>query len=304
MLVDSPPGSPTPWRKVLYERQPYPDNYVGASFLEDLRKNVNVTLYSRQAAVLAAGPVLQQLSSVVLVALAFTWLDEGMLQPEPLLATIAVTTTLGYLWLLLDSTNLSSGGWQQQLTADLRLAAVFLVFGYGLSPLLATLTDSVSTDSVYALAASAMALHLATHDYGARAACVSAAVSLNAGLFGALCLASRLPSTLHVFAFLTLAAQLLALLPPVRAHVRRRCGRLALLAAAVTQAGAALLLLGRLSGTAAALLTAGYLLVCPLLPLLYVRLQKYKDNIYGPWDEAIVEDTRRTIRRDDLLRED
>ena len=181
---------------------------------------------------------------------------------------------------------------------------MFLVFGYGLSPLLATLTDSVSTDTVYALAAAAMALHLATHEYGTRAACVSAAVSLNAGLFGALCLASRLPSTLHVFAFLTLAAQLLALLPPLRAHVRRRCGRSALLAASVLQAAAALLLLARLSGVAAALLTVGYLLVCPLLPLLYVRVQRYKDNIYGPWDEAILEDTRQTIRRDDRLREE
>ena len=28
-----------PWRKILYEIQDYPDNYVDESFLEQLRKN-------------------------------------------------------------------------------------------------------------------------------------------------------------------------------------------------------------------------------------------------------------------------
>ena len=27
------------WRKILYERQDYPDNYVDASFLEEMKKN-------------------------------------------------------------------------------------------------------------------------------------------------------------------------------------------------------------------------------------------------------------------------
>jgi phosphatidylinositol glycan class C protein len=28
-----------PWRKVLYEEQDYPDNYVDKSFLEEMKKN-------------------------------------------------------------------------------------------------------------------------------------------------------------------------------------------------------------------------------------------------------------------------
>lgn len=27
------------WRKILYEEQDYPDNYVDASFLDEMRKN-------------------------------------------------------------------------------------------------------------------------------------------------------------------------------------------------------------------------------------------------------------------------
>ena len=33
-----------PWRKILYERQDYPDNYVDASFLEEMKKNGTIFL--------------------------------------------------------------------------------------------------------------------------------------------------------------------------------------------------------------------------------------------------------------------
>ena len=31
-----------PWKKILYEEQDYPDNYVDGSFLDELRKNGNI----------------------------------------------------------------------------------------------------------------------------------------------------------------------------------------------------------------------------------------------------------------------
>ena len=30
-----------PWKKILYEEQDYPDNYVDESFLDELKKNGN-----------------------------------------------------------------------------------------------------------------------------------------------------------------------------------------------------------------------------------------------------------------------
>ncbi len=30
-----------PWRKILYEKQDYPDNFIGPGFLQDLKKNGN-----------------------------------------------------------------------------------------------------------------------------------------------------------------------------------------------------------------------------------------------------------------------
>ena len=39
------------WQKVLYERQPFPDNYVDRRFLEELRKNIHARKYQYWAVV-------------------------------------------------------------------------------------------------------------------------------------------------------------------------------------------------------------------------------------------------------------
>uniref|UniRef100_A0A3B1J365 Phosphatidylinositol glycan anchor biosynthesis, class C n=1 Tax=Astyanax mexicanus TaxID=7994 RepID=A0A3B1J365_ASTMX len=66
MGADSGPGAPpaVPWRKVLYERQPYPDNYVDRRFLEELQRNIGVHQYRYWAVVREAGLAAQQVSCV------------------------------------------------------------------------------------------------------------------------------------------------------------------------------------------------------------------------------------------------
>lgn len=49
------------WRKVLYERQPFPDNYVDRRFLEELQKNIYVRRYSYWTVVFESAVVIQQL---------------------------------------------------------------------------------------------------------------------------------------------------------------------------------------------------------------------------------------------------
>ncbi|XP_067830200.1 phosphatidylinositol N-acetylglucosaminyltransferase subunit C isoform X1 [Heptranchias perlo] len=73
MRADLEPAAPGPapsesryrrgrWKKVLYERQPFPDNYVDGSFLEELRKNIYVRQYQFWSVVCESGMVVQQLS--------------------------------------------------------------------------------------------------------------------------------------------------------------------------------------------------------------------------------------------------
>ena len=52
---------------------------------------------------------------------------------------------------------------------DMRTAVIFLTFGAGLSPILMTLTDTISTDTIYAMTAAMLLANLLFHDYGAGA---------------------------------------------------------------------------------------------------------------------------------------
>merc|ERR1719471_2295205 len=73
----------------------------------------------------------------------------------------------------------------------IKTSTLFIVTGYALSPVLYTLTDTISTDSIHSMAASSFLLHLLTADYGISAPVVSWQLSLNAAVFSSVCLASR-----------------------------------------------------------------------------------------------------------------
>lgn len=66
------------WKKVLYERQPFPDNYVDRRFLEELRKNIYARKYQYWAVVFESSVVVQQLCSVCVFVCVFVCVHELM----------------------------------------------------------------------------------------------------------------------------------------------------------------------------------------------------------------------------------
>lgn len=52
----------------------------------------------------------------------------------------------------------------------MKTALTFLAFGFGLSPVLMTLTETISTDTIYAMTTCMLLANLLFHDYGANAA--------------------------------------------------------------------------------------------------------------------------------------
>jgi len=116
--------------------------------------------------------------------------------------------------------------------------------------------------------------------------------SLNAALFAAVLLASRLESNEQVFGFVFLAIELFAFFPLARHLARRRSTTLHLLVA-----------LGLVVAATSALAAAPEhrpLLVMYLMAVMFVSLvcpvwlqhiHKYKFTIQGPWDVASVEGT-------------
>lgn len=283
------------WQKVLYERQPFPDNYVDRRFLEELRKNVHARKYQYWAVVFESSVVVQQLCSVCVFVVIWWYLDEGLLAPHWLLGTGLASSLVGYV--LFDAIDGGEGRRQSGRSrwADLKSALVFTAFTYGFSPVLKTLTESVSTDTVYAMAVSMLLGHLIFFDYGANAAIVSSTLSLNMAIFASVCLASRLPRALHAFIMVTFAIQIFALWPMLQRKLKARTPRsyvgVTLLFALA--AGAGLL---SVSAVGAILFALLLLLISGLCPFYLIRLQLFKENIHGPWDEAeIKEDLSRFL---------
>lgn len=318
MGPDSAPGQTVPWRKVLWEPQPYPDNYVDDHFLEELRRNEGIRQYRYWAVVKEAGFVGQQMSSVAIfltlwlymeqvrpcvlwyfgssafrVNCVFCSLFKGLLAPGTLLWSSLVCALLGYglHQVLTPQTELCSH--PRTHLADLQSAAIFLSFTFGFSPVLKTLTESVSTDTVYAMSAVMLLAHLVAFPYAQPSP--PGSLSLNAALFASVCLASRLPGSLHTFAMLSCALLVFALWPCLLQRLRENApGHFPGACVGVCIGGVGGL--GSQSVGGALLLFLALASVTFLCPLLLVRLQRHKDNIHGPWDEAeIHEDLSRLL---------
>ncbi|RZC36754.1 GPI2 domain containing protein [Asbolus verrucosus] len=166
-----------------------------------------------------------------------------------------------------------------------------MVFGHLFSPVLHTLTDTISTDTIYTMTFFMMLVHLIFFDYGISAAIVSNSLSLSAAIFASICLASRLSSAYHAFILIAVAIEFFVLFPLLRNKVKKSVyitGLLFVFDMYILMKGSNLFM------TLFILTTVFINIVCPILFVIY---QKHKSNIYGPWDEAIVHDT------DDVINE-
>ncbi|XP_078073744.1 phosphatidylinositol N-acetylglucosaminyltransferase subunit C [Mustelus asterias] len=286
---------PPRWKKVLYERQPFPDNFVDGSFLEELRKNIYVRQYQFWTVVRESTVVTQQLSSVCVFVVLWWYMDQDSLSPHRLFTSGLIISLFGYL--MFDTIDSGEGRNHSGQTrwADLKSTVVFVAFTYGFSPVLKTLTESISTDTIYAMSVFMLLGHLIFFDYGATAAIVSSTLSLNMAIFASVCLASRLPSSLHAFVTVTLAIEVFALWPMFQKKLKAITPR-CYLAVSVVFTLATVLGVLTISVTGAVLFALLLLAVTFLCPHYLIKLQSSKDNIHGPWDEAeIKEDLSRFL---------
>ncbi|XP_052788271.1 phosphatidylinositol N-acetylglucosaminyltransferase subunit C-like [Mya arenaria] len=277
----------TKWKKILYEDQGVPDHYVDESFLDELKKNLYTRTYDYWAVVNESGVIVQQLCSVCMFVLVFLFMDSHVLQPEILVFISASLTLLGYLtntWLI----------WQRRVQTqrtfleDMKTVLIFAGFSYCLSPVLLSLTETIATDTIYAMTAVMLIANLLCHDYGADAQMVSGVLSLNAGLFASVCLASRLHTTLHAFATVTFAVEIFALWPALRRNLRQSI-QSSHIAMTTVMTLLTLATMTCISIPATVLMCIAIVFITFVCPMLLISLQTYKNNIHGPWDEAVIQ---------------
>ena len=184
----------------------------------------------------------------------------------------------------------------QQRLATAKSALLIYCALLGLSPILKSLTKSTTSDSIWAMSCWLMIINIFCFDYGsggpAGATKFPASLSTNAALMASTVLASRLPSTTHVFSLTLFSIEVFGLFPVFRRHLRHISwsGHIVLTATLVASAGAGVGIILR-GGWAAAILGVlvgglGTALVMGGCSWWLIGLQKYKNVVTGPWDPA------------------
>ncbi|KAM7192351.1 Phosphatidylinositol N-acetylglucosaminyltransferase domain containing protein [Rhypophila sp. PSN 637] len=187
-------------------------------------------------------------------------------------------------------------------------SAVLIYFTLlGLSPILKSLTRSTSSDSIWAMSFWLLAINIFFFDYSGSWApglhkFPVASLSTNAALMASTVLASRLPSTGQVFSLTLFSIEVFGLFPVFRRAARLRSWRyhVILTTLLVMGAGGGVgMILGAPEEAHAGFPLpwknglVGIVVGCLIAALAMggcswwlIGLQKYKNEIYGPWDPA------------------
>ncbi|XP_011495941.1 PREDICTED: phosphatidylinositol N-acetylglucosaminyltransferase subunit C [Ceratosolen solmsi marchali] len=268
----------TNWKKNLYENYGLPDNYTDVSFLEELRKNIKPHSVTVKEAINLGASISIQFSIVILFVIVFIWLNNDWATPNTIFIISTILTIIGYLKYILKSCKML-----ERVSKDLRTVLIFLAFGYILSPVLKTLTETISTDTIYAMTIFMFLIHLIFSKYGSTNVSLSESLSITSSIFGSLMLTSRLSTPSHAFSLLTVAVQCFVLLPFLLSKLHNKIFISNILAFGT------LYLLCNISATLSYVFVSMLILVHFICPLWYIKCQRYKENIYGPWDEAVVD---------------
>lgn len=274
-----------PWKKNLYENQEYEDNYTDESFLKDLKKNYNLQEYKLIDCIKGITIVNQEISAVTLFLIIFFYLYENTVLPQKLLFGSFALTSIGYLIHITSDFNRLNN-----VIEDSKTVVTVLLFGYVFSPLLHTLTDSISTDTIFSTTFIILFLHLLLHDYGVDGFLVSKTISLNCGIFASICLASRLSTPFHAFVLLVISVEVFVLKPLLFEKIWKPPMLIPIIAITVFY-------LTEISQLILIVYLTTLFFINFLCPLIFQRLHNHKSIIQGPWDEALIESDDDSIKK-------
>lgn len=267
-----------PWKRILYENQHYKDNYYDPNtFLNQLKVVVNESnkfqtffQYIKDASILVT-----QLSIVALFLTTYKLLLYKYIAFSQLVQLNFII--LFFCCFVIYHIEKSSEQVYQQLKIFI-ISAICLRIA---SPIIITLTHSFSLDTIHALAITFSALHLVFHDY--LDSSHENNLSLNAAIFSAIILASRLSEIDIVVAFITLALVSFSLLPKANKLLHSKNRYLSLLLTIflwiVTSCS-----IYRLGMTLLAVYEIIILLFWIIGPVLLSKMQSLKRAFSGPWD--------------------
>eukprot|EP00158_Paraphelidium_tribonemae_P003206 Partr_v1_DN25954_c0_g1_i8_m68552 putative phosphatidylinositol glycan anchor biosynthesis, class C len=284
--VVQPRGKETRWRKLLYVKQDFPDNHVDETFLEEMVKNANVRWYDYWTLVRDSAVITQHMSTIVIFTAVFVQVYDSTLSIHALILVANALTLLGYVfWEMVLSKALSLPRYTRVKT--LKGTILFFTTLLGLSPILKTLTQDTSDDTIWALTFCFFFINMLFHDYSSTHPDIkyTGSLSTNAAIFSSVLLASRLNSNTEVFGLMMFAIDMFALFPIFRRAVRNFSPALTIALSVLLVSVTIVVLLG----TSLALVTIYAFLnlfITFACPFWLIWIQRYKNEIRGPWDEA------------------
>ncbi|CAD5165757.1 phosphatidylinositol N-acetylglucosaminyltransferase subunit C-like [Musa acuminata AAA Group] len=280
------------WKKVAYGgMQPgYDDNYTDESFLEEMVMNANVVKRDLWKVMQDSVSITQYICIVALVVSVWAHTLSLNIDEISLLKLDVGLLALGFSILLITTSQLSV-----QLLSRYFLNISFFICGlYILAPIYHTLTRSMSSDSIVALTVSLLIIHLFLHDYSGstirppgalKNPNLASNISLNASIVASVLVASRLPSRLHVFAIMLFSLQIFLFAPLITFCIKKYSNRVHL-GFSFALMSMTLSVVYQLHGMLFVLLLGLLLFISVVCPYWLIRIQEYKFEINGPWDEA------------------
>jgi len=152
-----------------------------------------------------------------------------------------------------------------------------------------SLARTISGDTIVGCIAALLVAHLYLYDYGfvnSATDSLQGSISLFAAVFSSVLAASRLVQRKQVFVHILFSLEMYLLSPFLRRFLCRTHSAIHVATTALMGLGAALLL-AALSAVAASAFCAASLFITFACPMWLMRIQKYKQKINGPWDEAV-----------------
>lgn len=274
-----------PWRRECFSSQPYPDNYIDETFLQQLNDNEMSSIQQKMTVAevfFNTSTVVQQISlvAIFLVVSKFAARENADVKYLVLFDAILIVVGIATQRFMKSDRIKLLESFFSFLLAGILLRIV--------APVLQTLTASYSMDTVYALALFFSTIHLASFDYSyitTSSDFFLGTISLNAAMFTAVLLASRLKNVQMVVGFVFLGMLLFSQFPQVAKSIYLHSAKLYIFTSVLLLSVASFLFF-KLDFTLLCIYLGVIFFTWVVSPIFFLYMQRFKSKKNGPWDIA------------------
>uniref|UniRef100_A0A0N4ZQM1 Phosphatidylinositol N-acetylglucosaminyltransferase subunit C n=1 Tax=Parastrongyloides trichosuri TaxID=131310 RepID=A0A0N4ZQM1_PARTI len=266
------------WRKILYQKQKnYPDNYTSKRyFLENI--------YSFNDAFFGVSRFTFQLNIIFLFYVGHYYIINNLLSLNFLITLnvgIPILATLIY-WI-------GEGKNFTKHLVDVITQALFCCcLTYAVSPILRTLGREIDTDSVYIASGIFFCFSLIFHDFGLSSTIVNMNFSTNISLAASILLISRVNSNADSYFLLVLSYGLFNTFPNINLFITEHFqSNFPFFASSIISTIISIFLYNTYFPLFVSYIFLNIFLLL-IIPAVFVNMQRFKNVIHGPWDEATV----------------